>query len=124
MTRRCRHHKKTGVRLVDFFPARVSLATGPGVFRHVRRRAQSRGGRRSRYRRPRDGYDIAGNRYAISRAIHARVMPNTNGIWIYPERATRPGELYRRVGLGKAPRERIGKPTSQWRRRVAQPDVA
>lgn len=37
-------------------------------------------------RRPRDGYDIAGNRYAISRAIHARVIPNTNGIWIYPDR--------------------------------------
>ncbi|PBC34698.1 hypothetical protein APICC_05877 [Apis cerana cerana] len=31
-----------------------------------------------------DGYDIAGNRNAISRAIYAPVMPNTNGIWIYP----------------------------------------
>jgi hypothetical protein len=67
------------------------LSRSPCCFsRHVRRRAQSRGivapralrgvltGRPSR-----DGYDIAGNRHAISRAIRARVMPNTNGIWIY-----------------------------------------
>lgn len=33
-----------------------------------------------------DGYDIAGNRNAISRAIYASVMLNTNGIWIYPVR--------------------------------------
>lgn len=84
-----------GYRSLFLSPSCASLATGPGVFRHVWRRAQSRGIREHRAaaatadvragRRPRDGYDIAGNRYAISRAIHARVMPNTNGIWIYPE---------------------------------------
>lgn len=51
-------------------------------------------------RRPRDGYDIAGNRYAISRAIHTRVMPNINGIWIYPKRSyAAGGELYTSAGF-------------------------
>lgn len=52
-------------------------------------------------RRPRDGYDIAGNRYAISRAIHARVIPNTNGIWIYPDRPAVNYTQARGLAVGK-----------------------
>ena len=42
-----------------------------------------------------DGYDIAGNRNAISRAIYASVIPNTNGMWIYPTSWLHGGKLYR-----------------------------
>ena len=102
---------QNGYRSLFLSLSRVSLATGPGVFRHVWRRAQSRNTRAQAMaakadvlagRQPRDGYDIAGNRYAISRAIHARVMPNTNGIWIYPKRLRGRRWIIHSAGFGCA----------------------
>jgi len=83
------------------FPSRLAART---IARNSRARATAATADVLAGRRPRDGYDIAGNRYAISRAIHARVMPNTNGIWIYPERNYADGELYTSAGFGKASR--------------------
>lgn len=39
---------------------------------------------------PYDGYDVAGNSCVISCAIHAHVIRDTNGIWIYPLGLTHP----------------------------------
>lgn len=94
MTHRFRPQKDCSVAIGHFFsppsvlplrPDQVFSVTFGGAHNRAEfaNRGAGRNGRRSR--RPRDGYDIAGNRYAISRAIHARVIPNTNGIWIYPE---------------------------------------
>lgn len=60
-----------------------------------------------------DGYDIAGNRNAISRAIYAPVMPNTNGIWIYPVRCM----VVNYTGVGCA--EEQGNNYCQWRSNLA-----
>lgn len=61
-----------------------------------------------------DGYDIAGNRNAISRAIYAPVMPNTNGIWIYPA----PCMVVNYTGVGCA--EEQGNNHCQWRSQLGQ----
>lgn len=126
MTHRFRPQKDCRVAIGHFFsspsvpplrPDQVFSVTFGSA--HNRAEFASTGGGRNgrRSHRPRDGYDIAGNRYAISRAIHARVIPNTNGIWIYPKCSGRRWIIHKRgVWLWESAENRPLR--CQWRKQI------